>query len=219
MLLKNTAEILRCNQELSQRLANLEGRIGSSQSVITTRPASRATHGIEHPPNGFGILNSSTRIPDDESRAFQFEGILKASRVYRRARRDSTDCSFRSSIPQSHAWTALSDISLSDISVISVIALPLQRNDITNQQRYDFTELAIGSDNNNSTEVSHLTIRGGNSAHLYPSLQIAQTLDPNSTHQAESPSRTTTANVRSDYVMIYVYGSPEADINGTIARV
>jgi hypothetical protein len=67
----------------------------------------------------------------ETARVFAFERVLKASRVYRRAKRPTDDRSFRSSIPLSHAWTALSDLSLSDISAISVVALPLAETDIS----------------------------------------------------------------------------------------
>lgn len=55
-----------------------------------------------------------------------FEDTLKGTRVYRRARSDECDVSFTSSaIRTCGGWTALSDLSLSDISVVSVIALPI----------------------------------------------------------------------------------------------
>jgi hypothetical protein len=56
--------------------------------------------------------------------------------VYRKARRSTCDASYRSSAALSHAWTALSDISLSDVSVITVIALPISSNDLLNGHHY-----------------------------------------------------------------------------------
>jgi hypothetical protein len=66
----------------------------------------------------------------------QYESDLETSRVYRKVRRMSSLFSFRSSIAQTHAWTALSDVSLSEISIMSVVALPLRRDDIGNQHHY-----------------------------------------------------------------------------------
>ncbi|KAF1957608.1 hypothetical protein CC80DRAFT_443975, partial [Byssothecium circinans] len=69
-------------------------------------------------------------------RAFEFERDLKESWVYRKARRSTADVSFRSSTALSHAWSALSDISLSEISAISVVALPISSNDLSNGHYY-----------------------------------------------------------------------------------
>ncbi|CVL13456.1 hypothetical protein FPRO06_07790 [Fusarium proliferatum] len=69
---------------------------------------------------------------------FDFEHDLKLSRVYRHAKRDTMDFSARSSAAPTHAWSSLSGISLSDISHISVLALPLYVEDISNPQHYKF---------------------------------------------------------------------------------
>ncbi|KAI0814554.1 Pleckstrin homology domain-containing protein [Xylaria sp. FL0064] len=67
---------------------------------------------------------------------FEFESDLEASRVYRRAKRDTMDFSFRTSIARTHAWSILSGCSLADVSVLSVIALPLDLGDVTNNHHY-----------------------------------------------------------------------------------
>jgi hypothetical protein len=90
---------------------------------------------------GNQALSVSTRplhaSPDRISASFdpvstlrEFETVLKASRVYRRAEPNETDMSFRSSVARSHAWSALSGLSLAEISVISVIALPLSSKEV-----------------------------------------------------------------------------------------
>lgn len=50
------------------------------------------------------------------------------------------DFSFRSSVARSHNWSIFSDLSLGDISILSIIALPLYQDDITNAEHYDFRE-------------------------------------------------------------------------------
>ncbi|KAI1283593.1 Pleckstrin homology domain-containing protein [Xylaria sp. FL0933] len=67
---------------------------------------------------------------------FEFESDLEASRVYRRAKRDTMDFSFRTSIARTHAWSIWSGCSLADVSVLSVIALPLDLEDVTNSHHY-----------------------------------------------------------------------------------
>jgi cell division control protein 24 len=73
-----------------------------------------------------------------EVSGLDFTDSLEASQVYRRAQRDTMDYSFRSSVTMSRAWSILSDFSLGDISAISVIALPIYQNELTNAQRYAF---------------------------------------------------------------------------------
>ncbi|KAJ3557172.1 hypothetical protein NPX13_g9983 [Xylaria arbuscula] len=46
------------------------------------------------------------------------------------------DFSFRSSVAHTHAWSLLSGLSLADVSVLSVIALPLDLEDVANRHHY-----------------------------------------------------------------------------------
>lgn len=69
---------------------------------------------------------------------FDFQDDLKASRPYRNVKRDSVDLSFRTSIARSHAWSVFSGLSLGDISNVSVIALPIYADEITNSCHYRF---------------------------------------------------------------------------------
>lgn len=84
-------------------------------------------------------LSRLSLIPDQNSlTSSEFQSDLEASRVYRRAKRRTMDFSFRSSITGSNAWSVFSGLSLGDVSVMSVIALPLYAYDISNPQNYDF---------------------------------------------------------------------------------
>jgi len=65
----------------------------------------------------------------------EFELILGTSRVYRRVEGNECDMSFGDSDVRTHAWSILSGLSLSDISVISVIALPLSTAEVQQLQR------------------------------------------------------------------------------------
>lgn len=77
-------------------------------------------------------------LPSQLLFGFDFQGDLETSRPYRRANRDSMDFSFRSSVARSHMWSVFSDLSLSDISNLSVIALPIYADEITNACHYEF---------------------------------------------------------------------------------
>jgi hypothetical protein len=114
-------------------------------SILTRRPASLAPTEItvvREPTNRLSleaaVRRSSLIIEIPENPHFQID--LEASRVYRKANRHSSDNSFCSSAVPSHAWTGLSDVSLSDISVISVVALPITSSDISNSEHYRFQE-------------------------------------------------------------------------------
>lgn len=101
-------KLLQDNEDLFHRLSLLEHRppdTASSHATIWNRTS---------------IDSTNSRI-----RVFEFELDLRRSTVYRKARRSSYDASFRSSIAASHAWTALTHVSLSEISAVSVMALPL----------------------------------------------------------------------------------------------
>ncbi|KAK2669873.1 hypothetical protein RAB80_014010 [Fusarium oxysporum f. sp. vasinfectum] len=96
------------------------------------RPTIQFTAGIDS-------LEPHTASPKRPSRfEFEFERDLTASRVYRRAKRDTMDFSVRSSVARTHAWSIFSGISLSKISEMSVLALPLYAEDIANPQHYHF---------------------------------------------------------------------------------
>ncbi|KAL6356404.1 hypothetical protein LRP88_10000 [Fusarium phalaenopsidis] len=65
-----------------------------------------------------------------------FERILEQSWVYKRNQRNSCDCSFISSAERSHTWSVFSGFSLADVSILSVIAMPLTAMDLANGEHY-----------------------------------------------------------------------------------
>jgi cell division control protein 24 len=85
---------------------------------------------------GTNTSQLSTPLEGIEVSSFDFENDLETSRVYRRAQRDTMDFSFRSSVAHTNAWSQFSGLSLSKISMISAIALPLYPDEIENGQHY-----------------------------------------------------------------------------------
>jgi hypothetical protein len=143
---------------LSQQLANLEHYLQADQLVIRHCSASLAPSEftVRH-----GVSIHSEALPRPLStdqyelaRSLTFESMLKSSRVYRKVRRHSEQLSFRSSTVPSHAWSALSDVSLSDISAISVLALPLDSADINNAHHYTFAQRTMAHDHGNGHKPS-----------------------------------------------------------------
>ncbi|RGP71687.1 hypothetical protein FLONG3_6991 [Fusarium longipes] len=131
--------LLESNHSLSRRLMNLEDSL-DSQTIASRRMSFLSL--TDATPQGTGseasqLSNTETESSVDISK-FDFQDDLEASRPYRRAKRDTMDYSFRSSIARSNSWSVFSGLSLGDISIMSVIALPVYQEDITNAQHYDF---------------------------------------------------------------------------------
>ena len=90
---------------------------------------------------------------------FAFENILEQSRVYRRTEKyEECDRSFASTAQRSHAWSVFSGYSLADISVLSVIAMPLTMLDLANGKYY---VLEGEKDNAESTSPTSAKTTGG----------------------------------------------------------
>jgi hypothetical protein len=131
--------ILQNNDDLTSRLARIEHYLLSSHILRPARPAS--TIGTAHEdltgligaPSGQRISPLTNTV---SLQKFSFEHDLEASRPYRNVKRDTVDYSVRSSVVNSHAWSALSDISLSEISVLGVIRLPITSSEISNSHHY-----------------------------------------------------------------------------------
>lgn len=146
-LLKNVAALLETNQALSRRLRNLEDafEVGTIVSKRHSRIISTAV-GVDDDvskrsePNlqiEDGNLQPPAPSGQAEVSSFDFEYDLETSRPYRRAQRDTMDFSFRSSIAHTNAWSQFSGLSLSKVSIISAIALPLYPDEIENAQHYE----------------------------------------------------------------------------------
>ncbi|RFN55230.1 hypothetical protein FIE12Z_483 [Fusarium flagelliforme] len=146
-LTNNVKVLLETNHSLSHRLMSLEDAF-ETRTIATQRRSILSFSGRpssqlqEQEPAAPNLTQSSFSTSTDNSLSkSDFEDDLESSRVYRRAQRDTMDFSFRSSIARSNAWSILSSLSLGDISVISVIGLPVFPEDITNAHHYNFGEV------------------------------------------------------------------------------
>ncbi|KAM0079632.1 hypothetical protein ACKRZS_008243 [Fusarium odoratissimum] len=145
-LSNNVKVLLDSNDALSRRLMNIEDAL-DAQTIISRRMSilSLSASPSQSTSQQSTAESPATSISTDTSLAiskFDFEDDLESSRVYRRAVRETMDFSFRSSIARSHNWSVFSGLSLGDISIMSVIALPVYQDDITNAEHYDFGEEA-----------------------------------------------------------------------------
>ena len=139
---KLTNQILASNKDVSKRLRHLEDKY-ESESVYTVchRNGSSdsesvfSAQGMKETSNVFQNIRQLGTVP--ELTAHQsFHLDLNTSRVYRRTLSYECDTSFTTSIVRTHAWSVFTGVSLSEISEISVIALPLSARDISNPQWY-----------------------------------------------------------------------------------
>ncbi|KAM0426057.1 hypothetical protein ACHAPT_008688 [Fusarium lateritium] len=142
----NVNALLESNHSLSRRLMNLENAL-DVQTVVSRRMSLMSLSGTRPQPSNSvetqpTLINTPEQSTGEEASSsmskFDFEDDLESSRVYRRAQRDTMDFSFRSSVAPSNIWSVFSGLSLGDISIMSVIALPVYQEDITNAQHYDF---------------------------------------------------------------------------------
>ncbi|CAK4034152.1 hypothetical protein BAUCODRAFT_152676 [Lecanosticta acicola] len=133
----DTAQARRISQSLDERIravlaenAELKSRMDRMEHEIQSR-ARRSTIVATEVKSQLGERSDERPALEDQARVSwtprEFEKILELSRVYRRNRRGSEIFDFDSSIMRSYS---LSDLSLSNISIISVIALPIQVSEV-----------------------------------------------------------------------------------------
>lgn len=79
---------------------------------------------------------SDSTITSNETYEHAFEELLNKSWVYRRNQNREEDMSMRSSVLRFSAWSVLSDISLADIAIITVMSLPVQMRELANGDWY-----------------------------------------------------------------------------------
>ena len=152
--LQNQIErLLETNLELCKRMRQLED-VFDARSLVAGLTNSETIREITHSEEGeedgdddgtltampltvnLGALTVNQGLQPSFRHAF--EGDLESSRVYRRTRFYPTDRdTFMSSIARTHAWSIFSGLSLSEISIVSVIALPLLLSEISNRGHYE----------------------------------------------------------------------------------
>ncbi len=99
----------------------------TSDGASTIRPTSYGIESDTLPPPGVGHTMSQFGI--------QIQKELEASRVYRRTAERHSISSFLSGL-HSAAWSALSGVSLAEISYLSVLSLPISYDELWNPQHY-----------------------------------------------------------------------------------
>jgi hypothetical protein len=131
-------QLLQCNQQLCKRLRNLEDAF-DARSTITKQldnfsfisQADDTAISIARP-----TADQRVSILEVIKVRFAFDDDLKSSRVYRMAKHDSCNYSLVNSVTRTQTWSIFSGLSLADISIISVVALPLYPEDVHDHSDY-----------------------------------------------------------------------------------
>jgi len=143
MRLENLMErLLTENAELQKRLLQSGGFSGSSinGNAATIRELRNVDEGgstiTSREQNAVGDVGQTT-LSEGIVMRYAFEHVLWESPVYlRHENRNECDVSFSSTAQRSHAWSALAGYSLADVSVLSVVAMPLTAVDIPRGASY-----------------------------------------------------------------------------------
>jgi hypothetical protein len=147
-------QTLEQNKVLAQRLAAFEPSRIDTYTITTTleltaaTPAeARSTGNVnENASASFAqasgnssILPIETPAWTREMRGFAFEELLMSSRAYRNAAHNNSDSfSVISSAGRTATWSMLSGLSLSEMSNIAILAIPIYASDINNKEAYTF---------------------------------------------------------------------------------
>ena len=121
--------MLSSHEKLAQRLASFEMTVAPAIDALAQGDNARlsATESIKR--NQFG---------------FVFEEELNGSWVYQRAARQMDgSSSVISSAGRTASWSMLTGLSLSDISNLAVLALPVYAEDISNRELYQFGQVHV----------------------------------------------------------------------------
>jgi hypothetical protein len=145
-------QILASNQEMCRRLRGLEE--ASKSLPVTDTPlldndpgkgVIASTHSSSEGAHRVTKLEIIRKPVQGTSAGFAFEEDLKHSQVYKRALFSRSGASLVTSASRTTASSVLSGLSISDVSRISVLALPIYSTEISNPDRYDFGDFSIGT--------------------------------------------------------------------------
>jgi hypothetical protein len=175
-------ELLRSNQQISSRLQNIEDSLETG-SILTncfrngTLDESTEDSDPEDLYRAEADRHIRRNLPKDSSQA-GFHDDLGTSRVYRRTERYESDISFTSSAVRTHAWSIFSGLSLSEVSIISAIALPLFLEEISNRQWYTSERLDNASSKAPRQVMNEPFQSASTSVYATTSEPVAQMVEP-----------------------------------------
>lgn len=131
-------KLLQDNQRLGKRLRDLEDSFDAMSIVSRNMESCSLAPEADNATITSARPSASNRVSILEAVKvrFAFDDDLQASRVYRMMQNNGCDHSLASSAVRTQTWSIFSGLSLADISVISVIALPLYPDDVRDHPQY-----------------------------------------------------------------------------------
>lgn len=133
-------QVLQSNQDLCARLRSLELSSSDKKTPSTAQAVESDDEDdastIRPKRHTSDPVLEANQIKETGIRKFTFEQDLRQSRVYKRIRRRNSLQSLSSSTAPSFGWSCLSEMSLANVSNISVISLPIAVNELTNGEHY-----------------------------------------------------------------------------------
>lgn len=135
-------ERLAKDQDMENRLRLVEEQLHLSSTAARSHRASigsdvtadsdklTITHGDTRGSTAGRPTNVTSGLHSEGIAQRDFETLLEDSSVYRRNVHRDENTSFRSSVLRPSAWSGLSGLSLADVSVLSVIALPIRSEEL-----------------------------------------------------------------------------------------
>ncbi|KAG8531233.1 uncharacterized protein KY384_004591 [Bacidia gigantensis] len=182
-------QVLSSNQEMSARLHAMDQRITNDDSVTVAVEDDNVTQSLTR-----SVTSQSTpELEDVQLRQFSLplEEDLRKSKVYKKAAFNNSERTLMSATAFSTAKSILSAYSLSEISNISVFALPIYSNEVGNSFRYIFgVPTAAGT-----SILPSLGTHVSNAGHQVENSAISGPLDK---LIAETPNSRTTLSDMSD---------------------
>ena len=124
---------------MSLRLRNMDKAItrqAQSKAPERDHDANDTAGGTAIPPHG--APKDVPEVLQRDHLGFAFEEDLFASRVYRKHLFSKSGDSLVTAAARTTAWSVLSGISLTDVSNISVLSVPIYAHEISNSARYIF---------------------------------------------------------------------------------
>ena len=143
-------QVLEVNSEISQRITNLETHALGSHNPVPNWAASNTNNNDRNVNENIIEAEADESKVEDKNRKsgkqaqdlqssrfnFTFDQDLNNSRPYARARRRNSLWSTNSSAFHTMSWSCLSGLSLTEISKVSVIGLPITAQELWNGDHY-----------------------------------------------------------------------------------
>ncbi|KAK1752344.1 putative ras-2 protein [Echria macrotheca] len=128
--------------------------------------------------------------PRDAMSPRDFEITLEQTRVYARVQSNDCDISFTSSEVRTTAWSMLSGLSLNDISIISVLALPISLDEVESfGSQVTFVRIISGAQEPKSSNSQDLQLPSSSAVHQVSLPPIAEERSEQQTQVETTPSR------------------------------